>query len=109
MSWVLQLTLLLALQSGSDLNQVVHDYWTALAARDKVRAMEFVHPEDLNKFLNRHEPPIKDWKLERIEQPSELEASVTVTFVRPSPTGVLFLARAREVWQKLDSGSEQVA
>lgn len=91
-------------QAPSGLEQAVRDYWTALSAGDKAAAMRFVHPDDLNKFLNRHEPPIRSWKLSEMETLSEREVAVTVTISRLFPTGSVLSVPAREVWQWVDSG-----
>ncbi|MEE8585230.1 MAG: hypothetical protein V3T83_10310 [Acidobacteriota bacterium] len=94
----------LTLQADPVLEQTVRDFWAALEARDKAQAMQFVHPDDLNKFLNRNEPRFEDWKLEAIEPASGTEATVTVNISRRFPGGSLLPVRAREVWQQLDSG-----
>lgn len=94
----------LALQADPALERSVQDYWAALEARDKVRAMQFVHPDDLNKFLNRKDPRFEGWELEKIEPAGESEALVTVTIRRRFPGGALLPVRVREAWQGLDSG-----
>ena len=94
----------LSIQADPVLEQTVRDFWAALEARDKAQAMQFVHPDDLNDFLNRNEPRFEKWKLEAIEPTSETEATVTVKVSRRIPGGSLLPVRAREVWQQLDSG-----
>lgn len=94
----------MALQAAPALEQAVRAFWDALEARDKVEAMQWVHPEDLNKFLNRHEPGFEGWELERITPLSDTEASVAVRFRRQFPQGSTLLVRARETWQRTEAG-----
>lgn len=94
----------LAFQADPALEQAVRAYWDALEARDKVQAMQFVHPEDLNKFLNRTEPGFEGWELEGIKPVSETEASVAVKFRRQFPQGSILPVLARETWQWTDAG-----
>lgn len=102
--WLSLLSHGLALQAAPGLEQSLRDYWAALAAGDKARALQFVHPQDLNKFLKRREPPFQGWELTGIEFHSEQEAVVTVTISRLYPGGAVLPVPARETWQKVESG-----
>ncbi len=45
----------------AELTEAVTAYWQALEKHDKVSAMQYVYPEDLNNFLNRQDADFRNW------------------------------------------------
>jgi hypothetical protein len=94
------LSLLLLSSPQDDLTENVQLYWDALQVSDKASALKFVHPEDLNNFINRREARFKSWKLLDTEIKSENEAVVRIQLERILSNGVVGPVRGKETWVK---------
>jgi len=94
------LSLLFLAGAPDDLTDTIQLYWDALLASDKASAMEFVHPEDLNNFINRREALFKSWKLLDTELKSENEAEVRIQLQRILSTGSVGPVKGKETWVK---------
>jgi hypothetical protein len=86
-----------------ELSAVVEAYWSAVAKRDKVQAMRYVHPEDLNNFLNRVDASFENWRLTETKMVSETEAVVAVTIDRFLLNAVLPF-QVKETWIQTEDG-----
>lgn len=86
----------------ADLEDCVTAYWKALEQRDKVSALGYVYPDDLNNFLLRAEAPFLNWTLREIEASGE-EATVSSTFER-IVAGSRLTQQFKETWVKTDRG-----
>lgn len=85
------------------LTQAVTAYWEALAKRDKVTAMRFVYPDDVNNFLNQQYAVMKNPQCIRVELLDETKAKVVVSFDRVILSTYL-KTQATETWVKTDKG-----
>ena len=89
---------------AQDLESAVQSYWNALLAQDKAAALKFVHPDDLNNFINRREARFESWKLIQTEFESESRAVVKVQLRRILPNGVVGPVKGSETWVKTEEG-----
>ena len=87
-----------------ELSENVRLYWDALQKRDKAKALQFVHPDDLNNFINRGEARFESWELSEIELLSETEAQVKIQLQRFLPNGVVGPVKGRETWVRTEEG-----
>jgi hypothetical protein len=101
---MLPLLLFLAfLSAPADLEKNVKLYWDALMVADKASALNFVHPDDLNNFINRREARFESWKLLDTEMRSENEAVVRIQLQRVLANGVVGPVKGRETWVKFEN------
>jgi hypothetical protein len=93
--WLLSLPL----QTTLDLEKTVALFWDCLAKGDKIAALEHVHADSRNAFVNRTHLPVKSWKLLQVEAVSGEEATVTVSLERLVPERMTFVEiKVREQW-----------
>jgi hypothetical protein len=96
---LLVLLLLPPLEAADDIEKSVVAYWEHLSRRDKISALEYVHPDSRNAFVNRKDAPFRSWRLEKIEPAGEGEAVVTVSIERLVPESMTYASmRFRETW-----------
>ncbi len=86
-----------------EIEEPVARFWTALEKGDKVTAMKFVHPDDLNVFLNRMTPLFSAWELVSIEIRGDGTAVSKVRTQRTLPTGT-FQVTVLDRWQRIREG-----
>jgi hypothetical protein len=82
----------------------IHLYWDALQTGDKARALQYVHPADLNNFINRREARFESWELLQVDLKSETEAEVKIQLQRFLPNGVVGPVKGRETWVRTEEG-----
>lgn len=87
----------------ADLERAVTAYWKSLEKNDKATALQYVHPEDLNHFLNRRTAPFRDARVERFEPLGEGEYRITVSLDLLLPNGI-FRSRSRDLWVRTEQG-----
>jgi hypothetical protein len=101
MYWPLLLVLLFLspLQTADDLEKAVTAYWEHLSRRDKISALEYVHPDSKNVFVNRKDTPFRSWKLEGIAPAENGQAVVTISIERLVLETMTYLSvKFRETW-----------
>jgi hypothetical protein len=87
------------LQAADDLEKSVSAYWEHLSRHDKISALEYVHPDSKNAFVNRKEVPFRSWKLENIEPAQDGESVVTVSIERLVPENMTYVSvKFKETW-----------
>ena len=101
---VLLLFLSCCTSSEDNLEKNVGLFWDALAKRDKAAALQQVHPDDWNNFLNRGEGQLNSWRLERIERTSDSEATVFVVVNRQLKPDLARDLQAKYNWEKTEQG-----
>ncbi|MFZ0426780.1 MAG: hypothetical protein WAO20_01590 [Acidobacteriota bacterium] len=87
----------------AELTEAVTAYWQALEKHDKVSAMQYVYPEDLNNFLNRQDADFRNWHCVSTQLVDSDTAKVVVSFERFVLKAYLE-SDAREVWVRTDQG-----
>ncbi len=86
-----------------ELENSVRVYWDALSRLDRVEAMKYVHPSDLNQFLNRAPSLIGGWELGEISMESETLATVRLRVTR-NFFGRFQAVPTSETWEKTEDG-----
>ena len=102
---MLPLLLLLAFSNvTADLERNVGQYWDALMEGDKASALSFVHPDDLNNFINRREARFESWQILETRVKSEQEVEVKIQLRRVLANGVVGPVKGWETWVKHEAG-----
>jgi hypothetical protein len=101
---ILLLVLLFLAQQPEELIENIRLYWDALQTGDKAKALQFVHPDDLNNFISRSEARFESWKLTEVDLKSENEARVGIQLQRLLPNGVVGPVKGRETWLRTEEG-----
>jgi len=83
--------------------KTVSGFWKARQKNDRLKAMEFVHPEDLNLFLNQKPARIKGWRIAEIESgETHNEVKVRVEYTLETYPGTAFKVASLDTWQLVD-------
>lgn len=90
-------------RDNETLVETVAGFWKAQQQNDRVKAMEFVHPEDLNAFLNQKPARIRGWKIAEIKPgETEGEVKVRVEYSLETYPGTAFKVASLDTWQQVD-------
>lgn len=82
------------------LRDAVSAFWQANEVRDKVTSMKYVHPDDLNIFLNKNAAVIRKWEIDTISMnPGCSEAEVKIRYSMETYPGIAFNLVKNENWQ----------
>ena len=97
--------LLLAAADREDLlKESVNAFWKATLEKDKVKAMAYVHPDDLNTFLNKPSMIIGKWNIAEIKQvPDANQAQVKIDYSMETYPGIFFNLSRTDTWQLVDN------
>ena len=91
---------LFATGTEDKLKESVTTFWQANESRDKVTSMKYVHPDDLNNFLNKKVAAIKNWELDTISfNADSSEAEVRIKYSMETYPGISFNLTMTETWQ----------
>ncbi len=94
----------MAVDNPPALSEAVTAFWDASVKKDKVTSMQFVHPEDLNNYLNKKGMAIQKWSISEISlNEDQSEASVVMDFAMETYPGVIFNLSRTDTWQKADN------
>jgi hypothetical protein len=75
-------------------------FWQANEVKDRVTAMKYVHPDDLNNFLNKKAMVIRKWEVSDISiKPGSEEAEITISYSMETYPGIAFNLKKTEQWQ----------
>lgn len=85
------------------LRESVTAFWNASVGRDKVTAMKYVHPDDLNTFLNKKAVVIRKWEISDISiNPDSGEAMVRIAYSMETYPGTAFNLVKVDTWQLVE-------
>ena len=85
------------------LSEAVAAFWDASVKKDKVTSMRYVHPEDLNDYLNKKGMAIQRWSISEVSlNENQNEASVVMDFSMETYPGVIFNLSRTDTWQKVE-------
>jgi hypothetical protein len=93
-----------SVERNDDLEQSIQSYWDAIQSKDKVTAMQYVFPEDLNNFLNKPLSTFTNWELAETEQQGEGKCRVTVTIDELFPHGLFKGSQVSADWEETTEG-----
>ena len=85
------------------LEDAVTEYWNACSRADKLTAMKYVHPDELNLFLNKKLPVIKKWAIADVSSDdSPNKARVKINYSMETYPGTVFNLSTVENWEYLE-------
>ena len=91
---------LISADAEDQLREAISAFWQANEARDRVTSMKYVHPDDLNIFLNKNAAVIKKWEIDSISlNPEWSEAEVKIKYSMETYPGIAFNLNKNETWQ----------
>lgn len=90
-------------EGSAELEQLVVKYWDSLRDGNKAGALQYVHPDDVNSFINRKEQVILSWELVKTEFTSESKASVYLRLSQMIAGNRIPVPHQQE-WLKTDQG-----
>lgn len=102
--WLVPALLPSQIAEESALRQAVAVYWDSLRIRDKATALRYVHPDDINDFINRREAAIGGWSLQSLQSIEPGRIRVTVKLDQKLPNGIESRVSFSEDWLKTDQG-----